>query len=626
VQVRQRAERMQADQANVLELIATHTPLGQVLDRLCLLIEAQLPGTLASVLLLDEDGQHLRHGAGPSLPPAYREAVRSVVVGPKAGSCGTAAHRRAQVVVEDIEADPLWRPRYKKLAAAHGLRSCSSSPVLSHGDTVLGTFALYKRVPGPPSAAECELIGLATRLAGIAIERHAAQQRIHHLAHHDVLTGLVNRFGLQGQLQLALAQAARHGSGVSLAYIDLDNFKVINDSLGHAAGDEVLREVARRLQGGVRGGDTVARQGGDEFLVVFTDQTGDPAALAPRLQWLREAVAQPICIGERVFLVTCSVGVAHYPRDARDVNDLLSCADIALYRAKDGGRDAVQFFSAELDAQAQGQLAMREDLRQAIERDELRLVYQPQVDLKTGRLFGVEALLRWQHPQRGMVSPMSFIPLAESSGLIVPIGDWVMRTACRQNKAWLDAGLPPITVAVNVSARQLREPDWGLRVAAVLEDTGLQPQQLEIELTESMIMENMGPAVARMRELHDMGVGIALDDFGTGYSSLGALKSFPLSRLKIDKSFVRAMQEDNGMAIVETIVGLGHQLRLKVLAEGVETTTEREYLHAVGCDEIQGYLYTKPVPPGDIERMLRTAVEHKTRADPMDVEAQGYPE
>jgi diguanylate cyclase (GGDEF)-like protein len=615
VQERQRAERMQADQAHVLELIATNTPLQQVLERLCVLIETQLPGTLASVLLLDEDGLRLRHGASPSLPPTYSEAVHRVTIGAEAGSCGTAAHRCAQVIVEDIQTDPLWRPRYKKLAAAHGLRSCWSSPVLSHGDSVLGTFALYKRVPGRPSAAECELIGLATRLAGIAIERHAAQQRIHHLAHHDMLTGLVNRYGLQGRLQFALAQATRHGKGVSLAYIDIDNFKVINDSLGHAAGDEVLREVARRLQRNVRDGDTVARQGGDEFLIVFTDQADNAAALTPRLQLLREEVAQPICIGQQELRVTCSIGVAHCPRDARDVNDLQSCADIALYRAKDGGRDAFEFYSAELDAQAQRQLGMREDLRQAIERDELRLVYQPQVDLKTGQLFGVEALLRWQHPQHGMVSPMSFIPLAESSGLIVPIGDWVLRTACRQNKAWLKAGLPPITVAVNVSARQLREADWVRRVAAVLADTGLQPQHLEIELTESMIMENTEPAVARMRELHDMGVGIALDDFGTGYSSLGALKSFPLSRLKIDKSFVRAMQEGNGMAIVEAIVGLGHKLNLKVLAEGVETTTEHECLRAVGCDEIQGYLYSRPVPPADIERMLSTAVEHKAQAD-----------
>ncbi len=605
VQERQRAEHMQAEQAGVLELIATNTPLPQVLERSCRLIETQLPDTLASVLVLDEDGLHLRHGAGPSLPSAYREAIDGVAIGPAVGSCGTAAHRHAQVIVEDIETDALWAEDYTRLAITHGLRSCWSWPVLSHSNTVLGTFALYKRMPGRPGAAEDEMVALAIHLAGIAIERHAVQQRIHHLAHHDVLTGLVNRLGLQERLQLVLAQAAANGSGVSLAYLDLDNFKVINDSLGHAAGDEVLREVARRLPGSICGADTVARQGGDEFLIVFTDQAGEPAALAPRLQALREAVAQPVSIGERSYRVTCSIGVASYPRDARDVKDLLSCADIALYRAKDSGRDAFQFYSAELDAHMQHQLAMREDLRQAIERDELHLVYQPQVDLGTGRLFGVEALLRWRHPQRGMVSPAAFIPLAESSGLIVQIGDWVLRTACRQNKAWQEAGLPPVTVAVNVSARQFREADWGRRVAAALADTGLQPQHLEIELTESMIMENMEPAVAHMRALNDMGVGISIDDFGTGYSSLGALKTFPLSRLKIDRSFVHAMHEGDGRAIVEAIVGLGHKLRLKVLAEGVETVTERELLSAIGCDEIQGFLYSKPVPPADIEQMLR---------------------
>jgi diguanylate cyclase (GGDEF)-like protein len=605
IQERQSAQRALAEQVSVLELIATNTPLPQVLERLCRLIEARLPGTLASVLLLDEDGLHLHHGAGPSLPPAYLEAIDGVAIGAAVGSCGTAAYRREHVIVEDIETDTLWAPDYKQLASAHGLRSCWSWPVMSHGGAVLGTFALYKRVPGPPSTTESETVGLATHLAGIAIERHVVQQRIHHLAHHDALTGLANRLGLQERLQFALAQAARNGCGVSLAYIDLDNFKDINDSLGHATGDEVLREVARRLQRSVRGADAVARQGGDEFLVIFTDQPDDPTVLAPRLQALREAVAQPLRIGERSYRVTCSIGVAHYPRDARDADDLLSCADIALYRAKDVGRDVFQFYSAGLDAHVQDQLAMREDLRQAIERDELRLVYQPQVDLKTGRLFGVEALLRWHHPQRGMVSPATFIPLAESSGLIVPIGDWVLRTACRQNKAWLDAGLPPITVAVNVSARQLREADWSQRVADALADTGLQPQYLEIELTESMIMENMEPAVAHMRALNDMGVGISIDDFGTGYSSLGALKTFPLSRLKIDRSFVRAMHEDGGLAIVEAIVSLGHKLRLKVLAEGVETPAERELLRAIGCDEIQGFLYSKPVSQADIEALVR---------------------
>jgi diguanylate cyclase (GGDEF)-like protein len=610
---RLRAERLQAGQARVLELIAVNTPLPEVLDLLCRLIEAQLPGTMASVLLYHEAGRCLRHGAGPSLPEAYMRQIDGVVVGACVGSCGTAVHRRAPVIVADIASDPLWAA-YGSLALAHGLRSCWSAPIMSPGDAVLGTFALYKGQPGTPGAAERELIALAAHVAGIAIERHAAQQRIHHLAHHDELTGLGNRVGLEARLQQAFERSRAAGRGVSLAYIDLDNFKAINDSLGHHAGDTVLREVAARLQAGVRGSDTAVRLGGDEFLVVFTDQPADePTLLAVRLQALRDEVARPIEIGGRGYRVTCSMGVASHPRDAQDVAALLSCADTALYRAKEGGRDAFQFYSAELDAHTQGQLALREDLRQAIERGELRLVYQPQVDAASSRITGVEALLRWHHPERGLVAPGAFIPLAEASGLIVEIGDWVLRTACRQARAWQDNGLPPLTMAVNVSARQLRDADGAARVAAALAENRLAPACLEIELTETMIMENQEPVLKSMRALHAQGVGIAIDDFGTGYSSLGALKSFPLTRLKIDRSFIHGLADEGGAAIVEAIVALGQKLGLQVVAEGVETAAQWQLLQRAGCDAMQGYLFGRPVPPEEIEGLLqqqRTARAH----------------
>ena len=605
VRFRERAERVQAEQARVLELIATNTPLEVVLEQLCRLIETQLPDAAASVLLMSEDGKRLRHGAAPSLPADYVKAVDEVPVGPNAGSCGTAAYRREPVAVSDIEIDPLWAD-FRALALPHGLRSCWSWPIQPrYGSAVLGTFALYKRVSGEPVDAEREMIAVATHVAGIAIERHQAEQHIQHLAHHDVLTGLSNRLGLERRLEEALQRGTERGRGVSLAYIDLDNFKFINDSFGHAAGDLVLREVAQRLQEGVRGADTVARLGGDEFLVIFTDQPADHTGLANRLQRLREELARPIAIGDRSFRPTCSIGVANHPLDAQDVPSLLSCADTALYRAKESGRDNAQFYSAKLDSRLQGQFALREDLRLAIEGDQLRLLYQPLVDLATGRVFGVEALLRWHHPERGIVPPLDFIPLAESTGLIVPIGDWVLRTACRQNKAWQLAGLPPLCVAVNVSARQMREADWSQRVAAALADTGLAPDRLEIELTESMIMENVESATAHMHELHAMGVGISIDDFGTGYSSLGSLKSFPITRLKIDKSFVWALDHQGDAAIVEAIVGLAHKLGLQVLAEGVETTVQQEFLRKVGCDAMQGYLFSKPVAAEAIESLLK---------------------
>jgi diguanylate cyclase (GGDEF)-like protein len=606
--VRQHAEHLQSAQARLLELIATSTPLEDVLAQLCYMVEAQLPGAVASVLVMAENGQRLRRGAAPSLPAGLVQALEQQPVSPDSHPCGRAASTRAAVVVPDLEADDSWAVD-GAASVANGLRSCCSTPVLSPSQAVLGTFALYRRSPGEPGADERELIGLATHVAAIAIERHTAQQRIEHLAHHDVLTGLPNRLGLEERLQHALHNATERDRGVSLAYVDLDNFKFINDTLGHAAGDQVLQEVARRLQAGVRGADTVARLGGDEFLVLFTDQPSDHTALAARLQRLCEEVGLPIKLGDRSFRATCSMGVANYPRDAQDVATLLSCADTALYRAKDGGRNTFEFYSAELDARLQSQLALREDLGHAIERNELYLVYQPQVDLGSGEVVGVEALLRWRHPERGVVSPMDFIPLAESTGLIVPIGEWVLQTACRQNRAWQDAGLPPIRISVNVSARQLREPDWGERVAAVLSTVGLDPAWLDVELTESMIMENTEPAVACMRRLHQLGVGISIDDFGTGYSSLGSLTNFPITRLKIDKSFVWALHNEGGVAIVEAVIGLGHTLGLQVLAEGVETAKQQDFLRRAGCDEMQGYFFSKPVAPSEIEQLLCRRVE-----------------
>jgi len=607
VSVRERAERIQADQARVLKLIAVNTNLSEVLECLCLLIEAQLPGSMTSVLLLDAgEPPHLRHGAAPSLPAAYVRLVDGVPIGPTVGSCGTAAFLRKPVIVADIEADPLWAD-YREVARPHGLRSCWSSPVMSAGGAVLGTFAVYRREPGEPGAAEQELVAQAAHVAGIAIERQMVQQRIQHMAHHDVLTGLSNRQGLEGRIQQALQHGAQTGRGVALAYVDLDNFKFVNDSLGHAAGDQVLRDVALRLQAGVRGADTVARLGGDEFLVIFTDQPADPVVLEARLHRLREEVGQPIQIGDRSFRATCSIGVANYPNDAQDAAALMNCADTALYRAKDSGRDAVQFYSAELDASRKGQIRMREDLRVALERNEFFLLYQPQVNLATGHLLGVEALLRWRHPERGLVSPMEFIPLAEQTGLIVSIGEWVLRTACRQAAQWQAAGLPPIRVAVNASARQFKEPHWARQVKSILDETGLCGSLLEIELTEGVIMENTEQAVGCMRELDAIGVSVAIDDFGTGYSSLGSLKNFPIRVLKIDKSFVWALQDSGGPAIVEAIVGLGHKLGLRVLAEGVETEAQREFLRACGCDAMQGYLFCKPVPAQEIERLALPA-------------------
>ncbi len=604
---RKRAELLRSEQTRVLEMIATSTPLEQVLESLMVLMESQLEGMMASILLLDDDGLHLRHGAGPSLPLAYTQAIDGVSIGPQVGSCGTAIYRREQVIVSDILQDPLWDD-YRALVAPHGLRSCWSTPIITHQGKLLGTFALYSQEVRTPTPTEAQLIEMATRIAGIAIERRDTEQRISHMAHHDALTGLPNRTLLEDRLKQAALYAQRYGRLVTVAFMDLDNFKLINDSLGHNAGDEVLKTVANRMKQCVRATDTVVRLGGDEFVIVLFDQPNQAEAITPTLQKIRDTIAQAIYVGGQKLQVTCSMGLATYPNDGADIETLLMNADAAMYRAKELGRNNYQFYTAEMNAKVHEKLALQDGLRNAIAGSEFLLLYQPQVNLQSGQIFGVEALIRWQHPALGMVAPAKFIPLAEETGLIVPIGDWVLRTACRQNKAWQDAGLPPITMSVNVSARQFKEKSLVSRVAYALQESGLEARYLELELTESLIMQDLQQAIATMRELQVMGVQLSIDDFGTGYSSLSALKSFPISRLKIDQSFVRDLSDDeDDKAIVMAVISLGHKLNLRVIAEGVETGQQLAFLRDNDCDEMQGYHFSKPVSADEITALFETA-------------------
>ncbi len=613
---RRLADALRDGQAQILEMIAVSAPLEAVLDRLARLVESQLSGIFVSILLLDKDGTHLRHGAAPSLPEAYTKAIDGVRVGPGVGSCGASVHRRETVVVADIMGDPLWRD-YRELAAAHGLRSCWSTPILSHHGAVLGTFAMYSATVREPAAAETRLVDVATRIAGIAIERKQAEDRIHFMANHDALTGLPNRALLSDRLEQAILYAQRYDRWVTVVFIDLDNFKFVNDSLGHNAGDELLKIVAGRMVKCVRATDTVVRLGGDEFVILLFDQPKSADMASATLQKVQAAIAEPIKIEGHDLRVTCSIGLANYPNDGTDADALLANADAAMYRAKETGRDNFQFYTPELNTKVHEKFTLQSELRNAILRSEFVLRYQPQVDLRTGRVFAVEALIRWRHPTLGMIPPIKFIPIAEDTGMIVPIGDWVLHEACRQNKAWQDAGLPPMTVCVNVSARQFREKNLIGRVASALRDSGLDAQYLEIEMTESMIMQDIEQAVAAMAALEGLGVHLSIDDFGTGYSSLSALKNFPVARLKIDKSFINDLTtNENDKAVASAVIALGKKLNLRVIAEGVETDDQVEFLRDNNCDEMQGYHFSKPLAPRDIEELLETAEdERKGRKD-----------
>ncbi|MGK5026626.1 bifunctional diguanylate cyclase/phosphodiesterase [Janthinobacterium sp. RB2R34] len=423
-------------------------------------------------------------------------------------------------------------------------------------------------------------------------------------ARHDILTGLANRRLLRERLEHEMAVAQRTGLPLWVVFIDLDRFKFVNDTLGHDAGDTLLKGVAERLLVATREVDTVARLGGDEFVLLLPQHgNGDPGMAI--LQRILETVAQPMQLGEYEFFLSCSMGVAVYPDDGSSAEMLIKHADIAMYRAKEQGRGHWQFYASNMNADTLERLSLESELRHALERDQFHLEYQPQLDLASGRMVGMEALLRWHHPQLGLISPASFIGLAEEMGLIIPIGDWVLRTACAQTRAWQLAGHGQLRVAVNLSARQFKQRNLLHAVAAVLMETGLDASCLELELTESMVMHDVEQATAIMGNLKALGVQLSIDDFGTGYSSLAYLRHFPIDVLKIDKSFVNDITHSNDdAAIVCAIISLAHNLRLKVIAEGVETAPQLEFLRAHGCDQMQGYLFSRPLGVPAFEALL----------------------
>jgi diguanylate cyclase (GGDEF)-like protein len=429
-----------------------------------------------------------------------------------------------------------------------------------------------------------------------------------HLAQHDFLTGLPNRMLLNDRVSQAIALAPRHQKKVAVLFLDLDGFKYINDSLGHPTGDKLLQSIAKRLVNCVRRSDTVSRQGGDEFVVLLSEveRPEDPAIAARRLL---QAVAEPHSIDQHDLHVTTSIGLSVYPNDGLDAETLIKNADTAMYQAKENGRQGYQFFKPAMNIRAVERQSIEESLRRALERQEFALHYQPKINLSTGEIAGAEALLRWTHPVRGPVSPAQFIPVAEDCGLIQPIGNWVLREACQQARVWLEAGLPLETMAVNISAVQLRDENFLDRIFAILRDTALDPKFLELELTESVLMKHAESTESILKTLRSRGVQIAVDDFGTGYSSLSYLRKFPIDALKIDQSFVRQITTaPDETTIVTAMTSMGRSLKLQVVAEGVETQAEMAFLQAHQCDQAQGYYFSRPVPAQQFARLLRTGI------------------
>jgi diguanylate cyclase (GGDEF)-like protein/PAS domain S-box-containing protein len=426
-------------------------------------------------------------------------------------------------------------------------------------------------------------------------DRKVAEERIQFLAYYDALTGLPNRTLLQDRLAKALAGASRRNDKVALLFLDLDGFKIINDSLGHSVGDLLLKQIADRLKRFSRDQDTVARLGGDEFLIVLSDVKDIPDA-AVAAERLMDAMAGGFVVQGHPLSVSCSLGISIFPEHGVDGETLIKHADAAMYSAKDNGRNNIQLFTDQMNAQAVERLALESSLRRALEKKELFLVYQPQMDVATGKITGLEALLRWQHPELGLVPPDRFIRIAENSGLIIPIGEWVLRAACSQARRWQDEGIPAVVVAVNVSAVQFRQPGFCELIKRVLEETGLAPQYLGLELTEGLLLADADVTFAVLQDLKAMGLSLAIDDFGTGYSGFSYLRHFWVSKLKIDRSFIRdvAVNPDDA-AITAAIISMAKSLRLKAVAEGVENEAQMSFLRAHHCDEIQGYYFSRPL-------------------------------
>lgn len=576
--------------------------LQEAIDALAKLLEARY----GAIGILDKDGRLAKFVTTGITP---EEAAHIGAPPSGKGLLGVVIRENTAIRLEDISS----HPQSVGFPAHHPhMKSLLAVPI-SHAGRVYGRIYLADRHHGEAFTVEDEMLakGFAHSLSIILDNAYEmeeitkAHQSLDHLAHHDPLTGLPNRVLALDRLQLALTQAHRQNNQIAVLFIDLDHFKRTNDTLGHAAGDMLLKIVAQRLLTCTRDGDTLSRLSGDEFLLMLPDinEVQDAATVA---QKILNVLASPCQLDTHEVFVSASIGVSIFPDDAANSGDLLRFADTAMFHAKQEGRNAWQFFAPVMNERVHHHTQMENALRSALRHHELELHYQPQVGLKSGRIIGLEVLLRWHSRKMGHVSPSEFISVAEDSGLIVPIGEWVLERACAQGKCWLDMGFSDLRVAVNVSARQFQHKHFIPRLCAILEASGLPPSLLELEITESLLMEEEESIIASLSELRKMGIRISIDDFGTGYSSLSRLKKFPISTLKIDQSFVRDIMTDTDDAeIARAIIALSHSLRLEVIAEGVETQEHLEFMHRHSCDAIQGYLFSRPLKVDELTSLLR---------------------
>ncbi|WP_349794727.1 EAL domain-containing protein [Xanthomonas sp. WHRI 7064] len=589
-------------QHRVLEALVQERPLIEVMTLICTEVERIAPDVLATVMSADNQGC-LHSLAAPSLPPEYADAVNGLKIAPGAGACGTAAWRGRPVMVEDIATDPLFA-QFRELLLPMGLRACWSTPIRSNSARVLGTFALYYRKAQRADAWHVRLTDLCQQLCTLALEREQIRQRVHQLAFYDALTGLPNRIMFSARAEQALTQAEYAGEPATLMFINIDRFKLINDSQGHAAGDGLLRDIALRIGEQLTATAMLARLAGDEFALALPQCSAEQASAAA--ERVLGTIARPLPVGHMTVHPSASIGVAMFPEDGRDINILLRHADLAMNRAKQEGGGRFRFFSSDMNRMAQERVALEAELRQAIDRDQLQLHYQPQLHSAAPHaLYGVEALLRWNHPQMGAISPARFLPVAEEQGMMPQLNDWVLRSACRQIADWRKRGVPVSRVSVNLSASSFESPRMLSDLLRLIADMGAQPSDLTLEMTESVMLSGQPGVLENLHAIREAGISLSLDDFGTGYSSLSHLHRLPIDELKLDMSFVRDIEHsEDARALTTSVLRIGEHLRKHVVAEGVENEAQRLFLADLGCEVLQGYLFSRPLPAAALEAWL----------------------
>lgn len=596
---RRRMSNYEQFRSRMLELVVREDDLQVILDQIIGGIEQLNPSMFCLIALLTENGKQLTIASALSLPEGFINTFEGMKIGMGAGSIGTAAFTKQRVIVEDVMTHPYWS-KNREVAQKYGIGSSWAEPIIGAKGNILGAFGIYHHEAHAPDDYDMTLIEQSARLISIALERSESISKIAHLAYYDDVTGLPNRRFLFEQLKRSMAMNLESGTHSALMYLDLDQFKTVNDSRGHDVGDLLLNEVANRLKSNLHAADTIARVGGDEFVVLVEHLSSELIEAAKQVEVVADRILKvlnkPYTIAKQKHHSSASVGITLFGQQKIDAEDVLQQSDIAMFQAKKAGRNTFRFFDPKMQANITALVGLETELRKAINESQLKLYYQVQVD-HLGQPFGAEALIRWIHPERGMVSPGEFIPLAEESGLIIPIGAWVLDTACAQIKSWQsDPNTRELTLSVNISAKQFRQADFVQQVKTSIQKHGIDPMYLRLELTESMLLENVEETVEYMNALGQVGVQFSLDDFGTGYSSLQYLKRLPLYQLKIDQSFVRDIVTDShDRTIVRTIIAMAQSMYIGVIAEGVETHEQRELLLTNGCRRYQGYFFGKPM-------------------------------